>query len=106
MGGTEYGAWLPPGDYQVFEQSVQLRADGAIWNSEEQHFCGSSSSLLEVVNRALEWGIVDVQGAWELAYHNPLALIGLSHCLWHSDERVILAEGQNRFDVVSTKLTR
>lgn len=93
-------AGLPPGCYRSFDQEVFLRGDGAVWNQVEQHLCGSSMSLLQVVNQALAWGLVDAPAALQAAYVLPMQIAGLSPGRWARTNRVGFDRGTGRFELL------
>jgi N-acetylglucosamine-6-phosphate deacetylase len=90
---------LQPGNYRVFDQEVVLDAAGRVMNVVEQHLCGSTRSLMECVNVALEWKLLDAAGAIRSAFDLPLALIDAMPGAWQATSRVRFDPAAGRFEL-------
>lgn len=94
-------AGLPPGRHKVFGQMVEVDASGRIWNPRERHFAGSSASLLDCVNTALDWGLIDPAAAVTTAFINPLALVGIDPALIDPTPRIAHRAETGLFEVTA-----
>jgi len=84
-------AGLGPGTYEVLGDRVVLEESGRLHSPDTGYLAGSSSTMLECMNRLASLNVVSADELVLMAFENPLKLIGLG--------REDVAEAANmRFD--------
>lgn len=71
-------AGLPPGRYDVLGNHAVLEPSGRLYNPEKQCLVGSTATMLDCVNVLASLDILAPEMLCDVAFDNPLRLIGLT----------------------------
>ncbi len=71
-------AGMPPGRYNTLGNVAILETNGLLHNPEKQCLVGSSATILECVNYLASLNILTPEEIIEVAFSNPLRIIGVS----------------------------
>ncbi|MDH4248891.1 MAG: N-acetylglucosamine-6-phosphate deacetylase, partial [Deltaproteobacteria bacterium] len=71
-------AGMPPGAYHAMGNDVVLEPSGRLYNPTSGYLVGSSYTLLQCANVLLREHLCSREEVYDLCFHTPLALMGLS----------------------------
>jgi N-acetylglucosamine-6-phosphate deacetylase len=90
-------AGFEPGQYESMGHKVILQENGRIHDPETGYMCGSSATMLECMNHLASLRILSPEELIDVAFNNPLAIIGMTPDQVKSDENLLFDDEGNVF---------
>jgi N-acetylglucosamine-6-phosphate deacetylase len=90
-------AGMPPGEYFSMDNYVVIEESGLLHNPKKKCLVGSSSTIIECVNFLATQKILTPEEIIQVAFHNPLKMLGISPEEIVTGEEYVFDDASSRF---------